>query len=126
MSFINKKDGIEYDSKDLEIVERQFLNTGMFHSVSAACFKIQNDFMEKHYYGNFYISDCARTVDLDLDLDTMEGLENSIHKLTVLKEVCEKGIEHLNKMKLHAHSKLKKKDESNKKEDLHSNESVSE
>jgi hypothetical protein len=108
MARYNRTD-IEYSSRDLELIERKFLNTGHFHSVAAACLKIEPDYHDKAYYGSLYINDCNKVIDLDFDLDSLEGVENTIYKMKTLRDLCDQAINHIEYMKQFA-VKPEKKD----------------
>lgn len=75
---------------------RAFLNKEEYHSTAAVCFSINwwQD-LDKNWRpdGEIEISDCSRTIRLDLGIDDTKELDNSIYKLKTLSDVCLKGVE---------------------------------
>lgn len=67
--------------------ERRFLNQDVYHSLAAiACsIHIDEEELEKggHWAieGDFHISNCDRSISLEIDLSSKEDLENSIFKI---------------------------------------------
>lgn len=77
---------------------RAFLNKEDYHSTAAVCFSVSywhNSDNIPQPDGEIEISDCSRTITLDLGMDDEAELDNSIYKLKTLSEVCLKGIEML-------------------------------
>lgn len=75
--------------------ERRFLNKGIYHSLSAvsATYGLEEDdsFRWSPFKAEFSISDCNRSITLDIDHDDMEELTNSIYKLQQIEDVV-KGL----------------------------------
>lgn len=86
-------------NKEHDFIERRFLNQGRFHSTAAIVSKIEKNEFNHYPYIDFNISDCSKVINLDLDIDTPEGLENSLFKLKQIKEVAENTAKQLEKIK---------------------------
>ena len=95
---MKEKEKVKWDTK-LEFVERRFLNKSNYHSTSSVVGKISGEEYSSRAYCEFYISDCNRTISLDIDSDDLADLENSIFKMEQLIEVASKMKEALEKLK---------------------------
>ena len=70
---------------------RAFLNKKGYHSNAAVVTSIQKSkYDEDNLYGFFKISDCNKTVELSIDLDTVEEVNNSLYKINKLIELSTK------------------------------------
>jgi len=73
--------------------ERRFLNNGKYHSVAAISVSAEVDEKELRdgdwgaFTADFTISDCSRSINLSIDLESEEDLNNSIHKMRQIEEV---------------------------------------
>lgn len=69
--------------------EQRFLNKPGFHSTAAIIVRVTDT---GETWGPSYLltlSDCSRTIHLELSSGNLEHTENSIHKLTQIIEVCQ-------------------------------------
>jgi hypothetical protein len=70
--------------------DRRFLNKGTYHSTSAVCATMTKEDSE-HWEPlaiSFSISDCSRSIYLDMDSSTIKDLENSVYKLQQIEDVA--------------------------------------
>lgn len=92
------------------------LNKPGFHSVAAIAYRvsISKGYGSKKWWtsGSLQISDCTRVIELDLDSTTAPQLDNSLHKLDTIIEMCEQAKKDLQK----AHTKALEQVEKGKKE----------
>ena len=86
---MEEKDKVKWDT-DLEFVDRRFLNKSNYHSTANVVAKISGEDFSSRAYCEFYISNCDRTISLDMDSDDLADLENSIFKMEQLIEVAHK------------------------------------
>lgn len=79
-----------YNKHETLLTRREFLNTGAYHGLSSVGGLIQKVSYSngEEIYADFKMSDCRKTIELDLDAETIEDLENSIHKLTQIEKVA--------------------------------------
>lgn len=87
---------------EIRFSRRAFLNKPGFHSVSNIMIEfedVRRDNERYPFFGNMYISDCNRTCHFDLDVDTVEGVDNSVHKLSTIIEICEDAKKELVKIR---------------------------
>lgn len=85
--------------------ERSFLNLeGEVSLTSCVSYKISvktwNEELSKlklYEYAeiDFAISDCSRVIRLDFDIDSKQGMRNSLHKLDTIIDICNKMKEDL-------------------------------
>ena len=69
------------------LAENGMLNQPGFHSIAAFAYEFSHyewKTTNRYESGSFYISDCDNRISLDLDVDSEESLNNSIHKLDTL------------------------------------------
>ena len=96
---------------------REFLNKPGFHTVGNIMIEFE-DVREsgsyEPFYSSFYISNCDKSSHFQLDTDTVEGVDNSIHKLTKIIEVCDAAREQLKLMRPQVDEWRKKKDKEKK------------
>jgi len=95
---MEEKDKVKWDT-NLEFVDRRFLNKSNYHSTASVVGKISGEEYNSRAYCEFFISDCTRTISLDMDSDDLFDLENSIFKMEQLIEVASKMKEALEKLK---------------------------
>ena len=70
--------------------DRSFINKKGYHSNAAIIATIErHDFGDNGFYATYKLSDCNRTVEISIDLDTIEEYENTIYKLNKLLKVTE-------------------------------------
>jgi len=98
INVMKEKEKVKWDT-NLEFVDRRFLNKSNYHSTSSVVGKISGEEYNARAYCEFYISDCNRTISLDMDSDDLADLENSIFKMEQLIEVASKMKEALEKLK---------------------------
>jgi hypothetical protein len=75
--------------------DRRFLNKGRYHSIAAVGAKLEynEEAMEdlNEYFSpftaEFSISNCDKTIILGIDTDSIEDIENSIHKMQQIQDV---------------------------------------
>jgi len=111
---MKEKDKVKWDT-NLEFVDRRFLNKSNYHSTSSVVGKISGEDYSSRPYCEFYISDCNRTVSLDMDSYDQKDLENSIFKMEQLIEVASKMKKALKKLKPYV-KKVEEKELREKKE----------
>ena len=111
---MKEKDKVKWDTK-LEFVDRRFLNKSNYHSTSSVVGKISGEEYNSRPYCEFFISDCTRTISLDMDSDDLADLENSIFKMEQLIEVAHKMKVAMKKLKPYL-KKLEKEKLQEKKE----------
>lgn len=76
--------------KPIVFTYRTFLNKPGFHSNASLSADITPSEYGEGYYGTFKISDCNRTIELSIDLDTEAELNNTIYKMKCLISAAEK------------------------------------
>lgn len=105
------------NKKDLYF-KREFLNTGTYHSTAAVSgtLKLNEGSDYNLLTADFSISDCSRTISLDIDVYDVESLENSVYKMTQIEETAKGMKEALQKAKPILEAWLKKQEENKKKE----------
>lgn len=97
---------------------REFLNKPGFHTVANIMVEfedVREDNGYEPFYSSFYISNCDRSSHFELDVNSGEGVDNSIHKLTKIIEVCDAAREQLKLMRPDIVEWRKKKDEEKRK-----------
>jgi hypothetical protein len=85
--------------KPLIFTHRAFLNKPGFHSNASLSADITESEYGEGFYGTYKISDCSRTIELSIDLDTEDDLNNSIFKMDCLILAAEKFKEALVELK---------------------------
>ena len=81
------------DKKIFEFGVSSLLNKPKFHSTAAIAIKISLDY--NFPSGHLYISDCTRTISLNLDFDSEEEMDNSLFKLNKIVDVCNAAIKNI-------------------------------
>lgn len=84
---------------------RCFLNKGVYHSLAAISCSVvldEEEFKKGSYWsfeGDFHISNCDRSLSLEINLSNSEDLENSIHKIKQIEQVCGDFKKHLESLR---------------------------
>jgi len=92
---------------------KRFLNLSGFHSIAAIGIDIDDPNERYGVYGSIHISDCSRSISLELNVHNEEEIDNSINKLRVLQEECEKAQKYLTANKeqyIKTHAEKKEED----------------
>ncbi len=74
---------------------KKFLNHTGYHSVACIGYSLtlddNNGRTVPYPDGTMYITDCSRTITLELDIVTKKQLKNTLHKLNVIIAVAEQA-----------------------------------
>jgi|AntDeeMinimDraft_6_1070357.scaffolds.fasta_scaffold03654_4 Ser-tRNA(Ala) deacylase AlaX len=95
---MKEEDKVKWD-KNLEFVDRRFLNQSNYHTTANVVAKISSEFYNERPYCDFHISDCNRTISLDIDSDNEDDLKNSIYKMEQIIDVATEMKDALIKLK---------------------------
>jgi hypothetical protein len=95
---MKEEDKVKWD-KDLEFASRRFLNQINYHSTGSIMARISSDSYSEIPYCDFYISNCDRTIFLEIDSSDEEDLKNSIHKMEQIIDVATEMKDALIKLK---------------------------
>lgn len=79
--------------KNYKFGVKRLLNKEHFHSVAAVSVMIHNDY--SHPGGSMDISDCNNVIKLSLDFDGVGEIDNTIHKIRTLMDVCRITLSHI-------------------------------
>lgn len=107
--------------KDKSWGQKKFLNGVKFHSVAAISYRFnveRDSYSGKHCYawGDMSISDCSRTITLDLGMDNQEEYENSLAKINALLETVKQAKKDIIAAKKRKDSVQKRLEKNKKKE----------
>ena len=79
--------------------ERRFLNKGGYHSTASIAITITRKEDQRSplvyssgIYAEFTLTDCVRSITLDMDTNSEKDLDNSLFKLRQIAESCQKAI----------------------------------
>ena len=107
-----------------DFAERRFLNDGKYHSLAAISVSgsVEEELLKEvdswPFEFEFLISNCDRSIRLQLDGDSIEDLENSIFKIEQIEQTCTNFRKYLERLKPLMRDwetlKLSKKEEQNK------------
>ena len=79
--------------------ERRFLNKNGYHSTASIAITITREEDQRSplvyssgIYAEFTLTDCVRSITLDMDTNSEKDLDNSLFKLRQIAESCQKAI----------------------------------
>ena len=78
---------------------RDFLNKDPDSKISAIGINFSREVGDNWSNAEFKISDCSKTIALDLDFETDEDIEASIYKLEVIRKSCTKALKYIKENK---------------------------
>lgn len=93
------KEDLEEWRKKFEFIERRFLNQGFYHSTAAIVASIDPVDISPYPYCEFYISDCSKTIQLEIDIRNKKDIDNTVYKMNQLIEVASLMKEKLEEMR---------------------------
>lgn len=95
--------------------KREFLNKEGFHSNAAIVTNIEKaSYNDGGFYVSYKLSDCNRTVELSIDIDSMKEYKNTMFKLSQLIETTQALKDKLEELKPTIKANIVKKKEERK------------
>lgn len=78
--------------------KKQFLNKDGHNSIAAIGVELElPEDGNRHWLGgNMSISDCTRTIDLELSLSSEDDILNSMYKLSTIMNTCKEALMYIN------------------------------